>query len=385
MSFDESVLLEIYDTILDPESWPIVLDKVAQMTGASGCIIFNLDEVNDGDANLSARHLSTNYDPVAIAEYLKSFAALETEDQAVFARHSAASDKIEAIPDDVLAASPARVAERANSQAMAKVGIVHRAGALLSKDQPLRDRFSIQFSRGHGPLGPSDRQILGQVLPHMAKACEISRPFRQLKLQTSLIAESLNRLRLGVCIIRHDQAVVALNSEFQRQLDEIGIFHLRPDGRLAPSASHDLAWFAGLTKDATQHGKYGSRPRKEALGAHSHTDRRLAVEVTPLKSQTSFGESRLDGYMVYSLDTSVPMSLDINIVTKVLELTGSESALIDLMSDGMTNRQISEVRDRSIDTVNTQVKGLLAKTNCANRTQLIRRVSNIGAHFLVSE
>lgn len=101
---------------------------------------------------------------------------------------------------------------------MAEQGIYHRAGALLSKGQPQRHRFSVQFSRDHGPLTPSDTHILSQILPHMAKACEIAMPMRQLERQGRILAESLNRLRLGVCLIRADRSVVAQNEEFRRQV-----------------------------------------------------------------------------------------------------------------------------------------------------------------------
>ena len=86
--------------------------------------------------------------------------------------------------------------------------------------------------------------------------------------------------------------------------------------------------------------------------------------------------------MVYSLDTTTNLDLDVETVGKVLNLTSSETVLVELMADGLTNRQIADIRDRSVDTVNTQVKSLLAKANCANRTQLIRRASHIGGHFV---
>ena len=48
----------------------------------------------------------------------------------------------------------------------------------------------------------------------------------------------------------------------------------------------------------------------------------------------------------------------------------------------LTNREIAGHRDRSVETINTQVKSLLAKADCANRTQLIRRATTIGCRFL---
>ena len=245
MAVDRQLILDVYDTIVEPTKWTDVLDRLAHIVGASGLIMFNMDSDEAEDTPLVPTYITSNYDAKMVADYLKTYSRLETADQLVFARYSAAGDEIEAIPDSVLALSPAEQAARPNIQALAGMGIEHRAGALLSKDLPLRNRFSIQFSRHHGPLGPDDAKILGQVLPHMAKACEIALPMRQLERQGELLAESLNRLRLGVCLIRADRSVVAQNEEFRRQLEEIRLFRVTPSGKLEPTTIEDRGWFAG--------------------------------------------------------------------------------------------------------------------------------------------
>ncbi|MCB1386292.1 MAG: helix-turn-helix transcriptional regulator [Nitratireductor sp.] len=383
-SFDRDLLLDIYDLVVEPDGWPQILERVADSVGARGCIVFDLMEDMSGGQILQAPHLSPNYDPVEVNRYIEAFSAWEIEDQRVFARHSAVGDRIDLIGDEVLAETPEILASRPNSMAMAEFGILHRAGALLSKDEPLRNRFSIQFSRSHGPLGPADQSTLADILPHLAKACEIARPMRQLELGGTLLADALNRLRLGVCLIRSDGAVLVQNDEFRRQLEEVRLFRVSPDGRLSPAHPRDAAWFREMTGAASRHGRFGARPRKEALGADAVDGPALAVEIAPLTSPRVTGERNLEGFLVCSLDTTRSIDLDLDMVEKVLGLTGSESALIELMADGLTNRQIAHERDRSIETVNTQVKGLFAKTSCANRTQLIRKVSSIGANFVRS-
>ncbi len=40
MGIDQGLLLEIYDTVVEPSRWPIVLDKLTDAMGANGCISF---------------------------------------------------------------------------------------------------------------------------------------------------------------------------------------------------------------------------------------------------------------------------------------------------------------------------------------------------------
>ena len=72
-----------------------------------------------------------------------------------------------------------------------------------------------------------------------------------------------------------------------------------------------------------------------------------------------------------------------DLTRRVPVLTPRERDVLRLLTDGLTNRQISDRRNRSVETINSQVKSLLAKADCANRTQLIRLASSIGASFVM--
>lgn len=378
---EQSLILQIYDTVLDQNRWPAVLDQIAHMVSARGIIIFNM---SNEDGALTAPLISSHYERPAVEAYLAEFAAYELMDQRVFARHSIASDGIDLISDDVLASSAAELADRPNARAMAEFDIIHRAGALLSKDDETRGRFSVQFSAEHGPLGPIDRRKLALYLPHVAKALELARPIDRLQGMTDTLAAALDRLRIGVCLIRADRSVIAQNAEFRRQTSELGIFHVNRNGRLESREPDGRAWLEELIADPRRHGRFGARPRKEALSA-LRTDGMvsLSVEIAPLAALGDFGHRGPNGYVLYSLDTSRPVDIDVEAVRRVLALTGAETDLLSCLADGLTNREIADRRARSVETINTQVKSLLAKADCANRTQLIRRSVTIGSRFLV--
>ena len=72
-------------------------------------------------------------------------------------------------------------------------------------------------------------------------------------------------------------------------------------------------------------------------------------------------------------------------VGRVFGLTESEMLLTGMIAEGLTNRQIAERRYRSQETINAQVKSVLSKTQCSNRTQLVRLLSTYGMEFLRGE
>ena len=93
-------------------------------------------------------------------------------------------------------------------------------------------------------------------------------------------------------------------------------------------------------------------------------------------------EPQLMGHIVYSMDTGQAYHIDTATLSGLFDLSATEAIILEMLSDGLTNAQISERRGRSVETINSQVKSLLQKTNSSNRTQLIRMATNIGSSFI---
>ena len=108
----------------------------------------------------------------------------------------------------------------------------------------------------------------------------------------------------------------------------------------------------------------------------------LCVEVAPLDTADDMSDANWGGAIVYSLDSSQPTETDTTVLQEVFGLTPTEAMLSSLVGEGLTNNQIADRRCRSVETVNAQIKSLLTKTQCANRTQLVRLLSGFSADYL---
>lgn len=380
-----AVIREIYDTAVDQSRWPQTLDRLARHVGGCGAFVFEL--AGDGARReIRAPWFSSTYDPALVRQYLAMFNQVEMEDQDLFARHSRATDGIELIPDDVLAGSETELLQRANAKFLMQFGIRFRMGALLNKDQVNVDRFALQFTERHGPPRPDEVMMANTLLSHVAKALSIHRPLRALKETFETAIAGLDRLKVGICIIDSRGMIVHRNGEFMRQMADYRVFERAPDGRLVLSNAEARARLGHLIADVNNHGVFGARPRKEAIEAEIDGETfRLCVEVAPISRADAMGEAKFAGHLIYSLDTCQPFDLDTAVIASMFSLTQAESDVLDLIAKGMTNLEISRERDKSVETVNTQVKALLAKTNASNRTQLIRLATNISAGLMVND
>lgn len=382
----DKLILRIYDTALDTSVWPDLLQDIARFCNARSSFMFEL-EGDDTNRVLSAVRFSSYNVPEVVQSYLDLHHDDELADQEFFASRSQVTDEIDIVPDDELlsqlrdAETGVDVFSRPHMQMQMKYGLKHRAGALLNKDDWYRDRFSLQYAIDHGPVTEEDRHAARQLMPHLAKAVQLGRPAAQAERKYQSIASAVNHLNVGVCILDNHGRAAFRNAEFDRQMGRYNAFRIGNDGRLNFNQDKFDRSIGDLLGHHSNHGKYGARPRKEAVATIEDEDSSFAlcVEIAPLSQAEILGTKALDGHIVYSLDTSQSFSIRTDTLRNLFQLTKSEAEVVGLMAEGLTNQQMSEMRNKSIHTINSQVKAILSKTQAANRTQLIRLATNLSS------
>ena len=251
---------------------------------------------------------------------------------------------------------------RPNARFLRAFGLRNRAAALLDKDDPSRDRFSIQFAANRGPITAAEIAQASLILPHVAKALAIARPFRELRDSQTIALSSLDRLRVGVAITDRGGRPLFENSEFSRIAEEYGVIGRNRAGRLALREARAQARLVGLLDDVGGHGQFGARPRKEAV----IIDREdaalgLCVEVCPLTRADEVSASPVGGYLVTCLDTRTIFALDLAVMSRAFRLTSAEERVLGHLTNGHSNAEIAQRSYRSVETVNSQVKALLRR------------------------
>ena len=376
-----NTILSIYDTVADADLWPDVLQNFAEQIDAVGCIVFEWDNTPNQRV-LKASITSSYYDPVAVETYISKCFDDEARNQDVFEAHSLAQDRIDLIEDDVLAPTVSDLKKLPNVQVLQKLGILHRAAGLLNKDNTTVSRFSVQLADTRGRLSTSERVHMAAILPHIAKALDLGRPAQQLAAEHRSMLAAMDRLTIGVCILDTKGRVVQTNEEFKRQQETYPVFHTTHAGSLGLKKSEDQRSFETLKDHVFNHGRFGARPRKEAIATDDLNF--LCIELAPLDKSQEIGAKRFGGFILYSTDTSLPVHCNTLPLQRAYNLTEAELALVDMVAEGLTNAQIAERRNRSVATINAQVKSILSKTQCSTRTQFVRLMMTFGTNFVAN-
>jgi DNA-binding CsgD family transcriptional regulator/PAS domain-containing protein len=380
MNFDDvDLIARIYDTALSPKNWPEVLLRLATRLGAAGALIFEV-RVENGKTQIASRLFSANYDSKVISNYMTTFNREELSDQTRFAKLSAASDAVELISDVRLRQDIHEVTSQANIQFLMQHGLMHRAGALLNKDHPNTDRFSLQFGRNRGPITGEELRDACIFLPHVAKVIGIGRPLDHQFRVEGVFSEIVKNADQGIAILNNEGETVFSNPEFERIVEVHSVFRRSSSRRLQLIGNDLMIRFHDLLKTDGAHGRFGARPRKEALVVplpeHSSS---LFVEICPVEEAALVGRLGANFRLLTVLDSSKPVAIDVDRIGAFYSLSNAEKDVLTLLANGCSNQEIAERRNSAFETVKSQVTKLMRKTNSNSRIELVHMVRNLSA------
>ncbi|WP_298854880.1 helix-turn-helix transcriptional regulator [uncultured Ruegeria sp.] len=378
------LVLKIYNAAQEPHLWPDVLDLIKERVNARGSIVFEWQLGPEG-RSLSAPFFTSGYNRDDVEAYITRFSGRESADQDLFERQSLRIDGIELVSDGDLFDNEADYVTQPHVAEMLKFGIRYRYGCLLDKDNPFRGRFAIQRSRRQGPFSAEDLDTLGLLLPHVAKAQDLSHQLAKTRSSKDTLLAVLERLNVGIAIVDSKARLVEKNAVFAQHCAESPALRQQSDGRIAFQDRDAHRTFSHLLADALNHGFFGARPRKEAiLPASLDQGRRLCIDMIPLATIADLGTRPLDGALLVTRDTKQPIHIDIELARQVFDLTVAEADVLCLVCEGLSNTEIANSRSRSPETVKSQVKSILNKSRARNRTELVRMLCSFSQTTLVA-
>lgn len=380
---DVDLIARIYDTALDPAIWPELMLRIAHKLGARGAFIFEL-RLDQERPQIASRIFSSNYIPEIVRSYLIEFNDLEIADQGRFAELSRADNAVDLVSDIHLKNSLADLLAQPNTAFMMKHGLKHRAGALLNKDLVNVDRFALQYSLDHGPITEAERRKAAVFLPHIAKVIGLARPLEEQLLAKGIFEDMLRDANQGIAVLGPRGTVLYANVEFERVLSAYPVFRKAQNGVLEILekgwGGETAGRFRSMIESGDAHGQYGARARKEALIVDLPSARgSLFIEICPVEESRQTGRLGAGCRLLTVIDTSRPVRHEISRLKTFYKLSPSECEILELIARGHTNAEMSDLRGRSPDTIKSQMKALMRKTNSETRTDLVHMIYSLSS------
>ncbi len=359
-NYDKHVHL-IYETVLDPGKWRDVIGSIAtEINAQSGVVGFdNLKE------KTSIALVDHGFDQKALGSYLDYYHEKDVWNQ-----------RLMALPKNQFHSSDGQVASRTYLESEIYrdwarfVGVRYATGAYITSKGDIGLRVAFQRNSSQGDFGTRELAYLNSLCQHMQRAAELGHHLSYDAVLNSSAIGILEHSGVGVLLLNQRAEVVLFNSVAESWLSK-DIFEFQGKRLTIKSGAESLR-MATCLQAVIEGSEKGRLVHVPTQYVESSGGERIALDFAPFKPTNAI-LSGLAHKTVLVLFREATPDLERQITSFSVEnqLTQSESSILRLMVNGLCPEQIAERRSRSLTTVRTQIRTILAKTNCHKCSELI--------------
>jgi len=379
MTSPDKLILRIYDTVADPEHWQGVLDDIVTETGAVAANLFQGDSTH---MELQSTWMSSRI--CDIFDKDENIAKIQSE-QDLYAAIPLLLTEQELISEMVVgpmyerAGLPQLELEPLLAWLRKDYGIHHRLTSPLNRQPHYFDFFTLHYGEQFRGLAPPREWLdLGNsLLPHVAKAVEVNRPFVLLYKRFQATLDVLDRLHLGVIITGLNGQVWLSNASADQILERRDSLAISPKGALITSQAQDQG-LLGVAIDRLTEEKPDSIKACRMRLSRAHSTDPYVVDLSLLRNSTLGSRGGgFQGVLVVIVDPDRPQLVNLDHVEDLFGLTPAETSICELVIKGHSNSEMAEIRNVSTETIITQLKSLFLKTNVHKRGELIHLAHSV--------
>lgn len=360
----------IYATTLSINQWSAALDEVAMAVGGNGAMLM----VRDASAEeLSINQTSSRYRSEDVNEYVQS---IDQGDESRWMTALDHSPPRTIVTDLDIWPDRAVYDQMASVRYMRSLQLYHRCAARLCSHGGWHDVLAVLFREERAGITALESDRLQMLLPHLARALEVHRPFVLLERRYHAVLSVLDRLGIGVAILRGDRQIVTANQEAMRLLEARDGLHRDSAGRLAATGDDAARFSHAVTQVARAAALEGQCDDTVLFIPRASRQEPYVVDMAPLRDVEALAEPFI-GVLVLLIDPEHRAMISTDGLAHTYGLTLAEKAVCRLVANGMTAREIADDRNVSIGTIKSQTRTIFAKTSTRNRAELVRRAHSI--------
>lgn len=373
-----ALIPKIYDVIANPNMWPSVLDDIVQCLDASAANVFVGDAVHDDLQGAWYSHaikdISAGYEKMGFFELERTlYEAVPT----MLTERDLTPEPI-AFEKYKRFGYPSIDFTQLHHWLLNEYGIAHRCITPLNHRPNYFDFLTVHFGKNHFEPPAESLKNGNLLLPHLAKAIEINRPFVLLQERFRAVLEVLDRFHLGVIIVGNSKTVWLKNSSASQILDRRDGLSLSSIGKLSATKASQRVQLNQLIEDLSK--KLVSNT--DTLGRKMVVERSerktpYIIDLSPLSNKDLSDRTGPSGVLMIIVDPDRPEIVNSKNLAALFGLTPKEQQVSDLVIKGHSSKDIAEIRNVSPETIITQMKSLFLKTNIHKRCELIHLAHSI--------
>ena len=365
----ESLIGLVYDAVTAPDGWTTALDAIREAIGGeAGCLFFQ-DRVCD--AGCTDIETETGYPDDAPAQYLNHFAAVD-----VRVSELAKLPHLSVYVDDIDIDYSLVERSEIHNDFFRPIGLGRGAGICLFGEKHRSGWLTVHRKIASGLYRMEEVALLRQLAPHVRRSLQLQRQLSQAQAVCSGLASGLNHFQMAVVLVKRNGQVLWANMAANALLTQPDC-PLRLNGtRLsAVRATDAVAVHRLIDRICTSLiGDGGAPPDLLRLPGRTG-DGLFGIMGAPVRRSEVIGAFSEPLAIIFVSHSVTPIRTDQTVLTRHLGLSPAEAAVAADLVSGARVEDIARRRGVSLETIRSQIKTTLAKTQTQSQPQLIGLIS----------
>ena len=362
----------LFAAALDPTQWQAFLDRLSTHLGIIQTHMYGYDVAS----RLGLDMLYHGYDDAFMQSYSEHYGAMNTWAEGLFrAPVGQVVTSAQCYPEEELFKS-----EFYNGWVRPQNDVRTGAGVVLAKDDTRVFLIGGNMQQRHAEHEQDWVDTLKLLAPHMRRAIEISRTVFDNSIQV-IAAQKFNAIPSGGALVAltATRQVIYANAVAHSLAEAGAVLRLSTLGRLhfldrdldrALQQALDGMRLRQVPPSATLQLSNPGGGIIKVRFARIESDRLTAM---PLGMASGIGEPHL---LVALSAPAEPVGSE-HVLRRGFGLTESELRVAALIADGLTSREIADIRQVSVHTVRDQIKSALSKTGSHRQAELVRLLQDL--------
>jgi DNA-binding CsgD family transcriptional regulator/PAS domain-containing protein len=242
-----------------------------------------------------------------------------------------------------------------------------------------RDNTIMSFFRQDRAFGATERKALGDLMPHVRRGLRLRETSFREEQASRLLYAAFDTLPGNVLVVDGDCNLLFANASATKMLSRkeipISFSALAAGGRTRLVLDRrDGAKLRQLVQETSRAGE-GGAIRFEYDAPQSDRAGQLAVFASPMRA----GGAGAAPVLLLMNELSQPCATQASIFSELFGLSAAEGAVAAALLGGQTAETVAKDRCVSLDTVRTQIRTVLRKTDAANLRDFERMGALLGA------
>ena len=252
-------------------------------------------------------------------------------------------------------------------------GLHHRVSARLNSHAGGFDCVTFLLDSQLDEIPSECLEMVMLLLPHLENRMQIEFILRMQQQQSTALQSALDQVRVGLCVCTENATVIACNSEARYIFKQNDGIELSVENQLICQDAVSTQKLHADIQHAFNCAENHNSTAEWLQNIPRNSDKQpYLLEIVPLPAAVQSGTPDSPQILITIINPEQTQLISIERLRLAYRLTNAESDIYRRVLDGLTNKQIAQLRSVSVETVNAQVASIKSKTGTHRRSHLIR-------------